>query len=419
MTDRAALLTVAILAACGDPDPVFVDAGPIDAAPVVDGAVPLATVTVHVRRLAGDGAPDPSATVFFIDPDGRIADQRQPDATGTAVGRLVAAGGVTVGWPGTPLTLSTVLAVEDGDDLTFGPDDRALDQQVTVTLPVRAGADLYWVAGPCLEGSTGAATVVIDFGRGCGPTRSLLATARSGNTLSYLVAPAVTPVDGGAIAVTGAWVAGTTARVDFTGLPIGASGLYPRRQLMVAGAATYRTGLNVVPITAGTASASFNAPVGYGDGALLHLSYVIAGSSSWYDVRMLRPTTTETAPIDVAPRLPDLTSASKSGPTVTWSLDRAGAFDAVVIDLDEYTATEELLTRWRVVTAPTAIAATLPTLPAPFDGSRVGLGAVRLIDSSVIDGHAAFRGRAGTGDWIDDLPLPAPADAWLASRIRS
>ena len=156
MSSRACVLVCLGLAACDSPNSPIADAGAgdaprVDAAALDDAPVDapssdaaLATVTVHVRSQAGDGAPDPTATVFFVAPDGSLTGQAQPDASGVVVGAVEVGGSVTVGWDG--VVLVTMLAVEDGDDLVFGPGDVALDQPVAVTLPALSGASSEWVS---------------------------------------------------------------------------------------------------------------------------------------------------------------------------------------------------------------------------------------------------------------------------------
>ncbi len=174
------------LVACGRDPVTFTDAGTVDALSSDGAGEGGATVTVRVRSLDGSGAPDPTATVFFVDPDGTVATQGHPDAAGAATGTMVPGGSVTVGWPGPPATLRTIFAVDDGDTLIFGPDDRTRDQAVTIELPVRPGATNYAITGPCMTGSATQPTLVATFSRACGSTWPLLAEARSPGRIDYL-----------------------------------------------------------------------------------------------------------------------------------------------------------------------------------------------------------------------------------------
>ncbi|MBK7195516.1 MAG: hypothetical protein IPH80_23780 [Myxococcales bacterium] len=427
MSSRACVLVCLGLAACDSPNSPIADAGAgdaprVDAAALDDAPVDapssdaaLATVTVHVRSQAGDGAPDPTATVFFVAPDGSLTGQAQPDASGVVVGAVEVGGSVTVGWDG--VVLVTMLAVEDGDDLVFGPGDVALDQPVAVTLPALSGASSYAVGGPCLRGTAGVPTVAATFGRGCGLTHSLLATSRTAAGLAYLIAPAVTPTAGVPLAVTGAWVAGTTATVDFVGVPPNAGRATLRRRLLVGGAPAHQATLLNVAVAGGAAQGAFPAPAGYGDTAALE---VTLGTSVFDRDQLiaLRPTLTEAAPVDVTPTLPEVTTPSQAGATVTWTTDGAGTPDAVVVDFQEVDALENVVAAWRVIAPPDTTAVTLPTLPAPFDVAGLPLDHLAVIDTSAIASYAGFRAQAGAGVWIDALPLPAPPDARWFTRSR-
>ena len=136
-------------------------------------------------------------------------DEASPDATGKVTRTRTAGGSVSVGRPvAGDLSLVTVLGVEDGDLLVFGPPDTALDQTVQVTVPPRAGAGGYEVAGPCVRGFGGTElTFTAYVSRPCGPSHSLLAVAAGSGTRAYLIAPAVSFPAGAAITVTGTWVA--------------------------------------------------------------------------------------------------------------------------------------------------------------------------------------------------------------------
>ncbi len=424
MSLRALVLTS--LTACGGasvfPDAAAIDATADDAGAVdgsidgrVDGAPGTATVTVHVRTADGTGAPDPSATVFFVDPDGTIAAQANPDATGTVTRTMMPGGSVTVGHDATDLT--TIVGVEDGDDLTFGRLDIIEDQQLTVTVPARAGAANYVVRGPCMSGASGSTTITTRFAQACGATHPLLLSSASlGMPPFYLVAPAVTPTSGGQLAVTGTWAASTPATVELTGLPAGATDLSATRYLLVAGAEADRVLDTSIPIAAGAATASFATPVGFGDRVRLEVRYRDA-DDRFYRLQLFRPSLVEAAPLDVAPAIPQIATTDHPGAEVSWTLAGAGAFDAVVVTLEDVDPqSESLLAAWRVIAPSTATAVTLPALPAPFDVATIPLTNVRLVETSAIADYAAFRREAGAGIWIDQPPTPAPVDARWAIR---
>lgn len=403
-------LFAVVLAACGT-SPAFPDAASVDAAILGGDASPsgTASVTVQVRSLQADGAPDPTATVFFANPDGTIAAEASPDATGKVTRTMTAGGSVSVGRPvAGDLSLVTVLGVEDGDLLVFGPPDTALDQTVQVTVPPRAGAGGYEVAGPCVRGFGGTElTFTAYVSRPCGPSHSLLAVAAGSGTRAYLVAPAVSFAAGAPITVTGTWVAESTVAVDLTGLPIDTLGVAVTRSLLVGGAAAHQANDDTIAITAGTGTASFTAPAGYGDTVLFDVDH--AGPDRGTRVRLFRSALVEAAPLDVSPALPRVDVGTHTGDRVGWTLSGDAGFDAVVIDLDEVDPVLETRRSWRVIAPPTGTEVRLPALRAPFDLASLPLERLRLVDSSEIASYAAFRASAGAGIWIDEPPIPAPA----------
>lgn len=414
---KLALPCLVLLAACGDDPPTFIDAGPIDASTVDAEALvdagPTVRVTVHVRSLAADGAADPAATVFFVDPDGGIAAQDHPDGSGTITRDVGAGGSVTVGWPGDGITLVTVVGVEDDDELWFGPEDEQRDQRVTVTVPARAGSSSYSLLGPCMNGGNIGTTIISAFSRRCGPTHPLLVASGAGAGMPswYLSAPAVTPTDGGTVAVQGAWNVGTTTSVALTGIPAGTAVVSIDRSVLSGGTDVARFQRPNLPVVGGGATASFDVPAGFGDGARLEVFYQRDGRR--YRAGIFRPLLSEPAPLDVAPAVPDLTAVTRDGATVSWTLAGTGAYDAVAFDLVQVGKGEGLIAAWRVVAPPGVTSVTLPALPAPFDQRAIPFAAITLIEAAHLS-SAAFRAGAGTGAWIDAPPIPAPNDTrWL------
>ena len=409
--------TVAVLltglVACGRDPVTFTDAGSVDATSFDGAGEGGATVTVRVRSLDGSGAPDPTATVFFVDPDGTVATQGQPDAAGAATGTMVPGGSVTVAWQGPPATLRTIFAVDDGDTLIFGPDDIARDQAVTIELPVRPGATQYSITGSCMAGSATQPTLVATFSRACGSTRPLLAEARSPGRIDYLSAPAVTPVDGGRITLTGAWAAATTASVDFVGLPATTPGLVIERHLYAGGGHAHVAFVVNPPVIAGATTATFGAPPGFGDTTALRVSYDDPTAAGELILVAYRPSASEAAPIDVTSSIPDVGEVTQTDRTLSWTLSGGGDVDAVVIDTIE-TARGVAQRAWTVVAPPTVTSVALPVLPAPYD-FPVRATRTQLIDVSTYAGYDDAKPRAGVDDW-EPRPLPTAVRVVIRSR---
>jgi hypothetical protein len=112
-TADAAMSDATLFDATPDATP---DAAP-DAAPDAN-LPPRGPLTVHVTEGGG-------VHVAFIDPDGTLAVEAVTGADGRASGELRPGGSVTVGWPvGLGARLTTVFAVQPGDDLELGWSDR-------------------------------------------------------------------------------------------------------------------------------------------------------------------------------------------------------------------------------------------------------------------------------------------------------
>lgn len=401
------------LAACASDPTTFTDAGPVDASSN-DGSTATATVTVHVRSLAGDGVADPTATVFLVGPDGQVEGGGHADAGGTFTGLITPGGSVTVGWPDATIHLETVAGVADRDELWFGSDDANADQQLTLTVPQRAGATSYAVRGPCMTGAANATAIATRYSSLCGPTHPVLVEARTNAMPSvFLLAPTVTPTPGATVGLAGAWVPTTTAAVSITGMPAGSSDLVMSRTVEISGAETARDFKFGLAITSGMASAIFNAPAGVGDGARIDVTYRLP-SDRFYTVELFRPTLTEAAPLDVAPTVPAITTVAQDGATVRWTVVGSGAYDAIVADLVDVGPNENELAHWRLVAPRGSTSFAFPDLAAPFDQSSIPLDRVRLFETTTITDPAGFRAHAGAGTWIDQPPSPAPADArWI------
>ncbi len=408
------LLALSLLfAACGS-SPAFPDAGGLDAGPdAVAGDAGLAQVTVHVRTRASDGLPDLDALVFFVNPDGGVAAQAAPARPAPSRAPWPRAAASRSATAASPEALTTVLAIADGDELWFGYRDTAPDQRVTVTVPTLAGATGYAVRGPCLYGTATGPTINTSFSRPCGATHALLAVANpDGAAPSYLLAPAVTPTDGGQLDVTGTWAAGTTATVGVTGLPAGATDLSINRLVMVDGA-TVDYGLrSSVPITAGAASVTVPTVASYGDRTQLRIGY---SAPRPYVVVDYRPSLTEAAPLDVAPTLPAITAVTRTSGGYQWTLTGGGEVDAIVLDLLDTGSKGETLAEWRIIAPPSATSVTLPTLPT-VTATGAELDAFRIVDASAITDHATLRREAGAGTWIDREPAVLPSSARLVVR---
>ena len=404
MSARALVpIALAVVVSCTTPPGAIIDASSLDAS-AVDAGIELASVTVHVRTERGDGAADPTATVFLVDPDGQLAATLTPDAAGTVIGSLRPGGSVTVARPGPPVGLETVFAVEDGDVLTFGWPEIRNEQVVTVTVPARAGAFVYGVTGPCMRGTGSTSTFTARFSRACGATHPLVVWARNSTDVSSFVSAPVTPTVDGQVSVTGTWAPDVSTALALEGLE-GASSVYIVRSVLIDGAPAHLTTASIAP-TNGTANPTFAVPAGIGESVLLE---VVTGRGSVHSLYLERPTLTEAAPLDVTPTIAELLTVTQAGATVEWTHGGGDLADAVVIDYVLEAGSENVIAAWRAFAPLAAGSLRLPTLPAPYDHATIPRAGAMLVEQSGVDGFAAFRNRAGLGDWIAYEPVPAPA----------
>jgi hypothetical protein len=115
----ATSLAVAVFASCGNVQ----SHGQPDAA--IDAPGPT-VVKAKVLTVLGDGAPDLTAKLLFLAPDGTVAYDGPVDARGSAEAMLPLGGSVTalrvsIDTPAQLVaSLTTIAAVKPGDSVTFG-----------------------------------------------------------------------------------------------------------------------------------------------------------------------------------------------------------------------------------------------------------------------------------------------------------
>lgn len=206
------------------PDP---DAGPPDAGP---------PTTVHVTTYAyccddAPGTPAPGVSVFVIAPDGSAGDAGVTDAAGELTLDDVAPGSSVTAIYDLASTEQkvTFVAVEPGDDLTFGEryyqaDAGGADGTMTVTYPAIANPTGYSVVHRCGSDSAAgtALTITITQSAGCQtPTSDLLLLAYDASGLVDVGWIEDAAYTSGAAATLPAWTAFSEDNftVDATGIP--------------------------------------------------------------------------------------------------------------------------------------------------------------------------------------------------------
>ena len=370
MSTRSVLISLA-LAACGGgsafPDGNLTDAPSHDSAGAGDAAGP-ARVSVRVRRVDGSGDDDAGAMVAFAGADGVITTTLTTDATGHASGTVAIGGSVTVAQADPDptvrlITQTTIVGLQDGDAIEIGPEARDVGA-MTITVPALAGATAYSASGPCLYADAPTPTLDVALSTGCASPRTIVVVADTPTGRQFLSQAGVTPVDGAALTMTGAWSPAASIAIAVTA-PVAPAEL--RRDVLAAGGSAFGD----PPTSVVGTTATFATPPGIGDAALL---YANLGAHAIWQVAPLAATT-----FDAAPRLPGIAAVTPAADAITWTLDRPSTADAVVLDMEG--GTEGHPIAWRAIVPGDATSFTLPSI-AGLPGAPAPVTGLMLFDAS-------------------------------------
>lgn len=218
MSSRSAVSVVfALVAACGRIE----DVPPGEAAPGgVDAgeATASASVKVTVLSFAGDGRPDPTAKVIFLDRAGALVHDGPVDEQGH-IEALLPEGGTVLALRvlETPsqldATVSSIAEVASGDELTFGylagpPRPAGGVTNMTVTFPPRTGTATFYTPCGATRGSAASGALALTFRDSCRTeTFDLVGVIEESGMKTYAKLTGIRYENGASFAIPGPFVA--------------------------------------------------------------------------------------------------------------------------------------------------------------------------------------------------------------------
>ncbi len=220
-------IIVCLLVACG-PTAVGPGDGPQLGPDAANG-----TVNVTVTTTIGDGAPDPTAVVFFMDGSGDVEASVTTNQNGSAQGIVPSDGMVTVlqtttqGGTTTD-TITSVRGVQPGDQLQFGVPQSVVPPSgssaaMTASFPAPATGTTPVFAFACGSASVTTTTATFEFPPACQPSSFDvvgLGVAPAGGS-AYLYQRGVTFASGSAFAITAPWQATGASKITVQNAPAG------------------------------------------------------------------------------------------------------------------------------------------------------------------------------------------------------
>jgi hypothetical protein len=229
------LLLLTAIAACSPVVAKFQDGSTGD-----DAAADAPThgmVRVTVYDPAGTGVVVTGVPVVFVEADGTQVGHPVTDANGVVSADVHAGASATVviTMP-SGSQMSTLLGLEPGDDIIFGPRGRDSADAGTfaVSFPTFSGAASYEVYGPCGSASTAGTSVTLGMDTVCKQdTMDLLVVAMDagGNPIAALQKTGVTFTAGGSTAVTGTYQFVSQFTASYTDIPAAVTRVGFRREV--------------------------------------------------------------------------------------------------------------------------------------------------------------------------------------------
>ena len=382
-----------VAAACGDVVKSGSDGTDVDA-PVADAAVDAADaspvsgpVTVHVRKLDGDGvgALDLTATVVFHDSAGTLFADGVVDATGTFTGEMPAEGGdVTVirrlqeTTASVLAVMSTVTGVQPGESIEFGLAARGNTSGTTESMQARF-APISNVSPPTFYTECGSTSGVPSpqplslFSTCHGANVDVFASALDANGKRHFAVATSPFVQGGTISVppfTGVY---SEFDVKLSNVPAGLSRISGTRYSVLGDTQVDPQPLTTLPAPpAGTATMLGDYPAAPGLRTQLALAFDRADSSTRQSVLSRTADLTGAVMIDLAAStLPWITRNSFSATVggFTWTVVQPGGDgDAMApVWTGSWNPGQRNTTvAWRITTPWNATGFVLPRLPPAY-----------------------------------------------------
>jgi hypothetical protein len=394
--------------------------------PTADGPpAPPAPVKVTVLTNAGDGLPDLTAKVLFLDGAGTVVFDGAVDSQGRAEAALPNGGSVSAirVLTDTPTArsafVSTTLGVKPGDDLTFGikPPPTILNQggQTTMTanftmLPAAQAPATYQFITACgatTVAPSAPAVATLTFRDSCHGANFDMLVVASGGALTapmFIKVVNITHQNGTAFNVLGGFSTMSPFTVNMSNIPDVISTLNLTRSSMIDGVAVAAQPFASVDPPAGDFSASVPFPQTFGTRSQISVTLGRADATNQQQHEVRTPTLSQPVAIDLGKlQLPWITALALQSTGLTWTTVAAGdAPDGMVATwFGRWTdGTRTTSVVWRIAQPGDAAGATLPKLPsayAAFDPSQQTvtitptIGLISIVDYASVPSYDEFR----------------------------
>jgi hypothetical protein len=374
------------------------DAGPGDAE--IDAM--LGPVKATVLTTIGDGLPDPTAKLLFLDPDGNVVSDTAVDAMGHAQAMLPRGGTVSAIRiiTDTAATLSasitTISAVKPGDDLTFGVKASATitnqggQTTMTATFPLATGATSYQFYTPCgFAGSSTASPVTLSFRDSChGATFDLLGIAFGPTTPLFLRLSNVNYQSNGSFNIPAGFGTMANYTVNLSNIPDVVSSLSVSRNTMIENLPVYGQGIGAGDPPAGTLAVLVPYPQGVGPRSELSISMLRPDAQHNERHEVHTATLGTSANVDLGKQqLPWFSNITQTLTGGTWTMVAPGdAPDGMMTRWSgRWTSgARSVFLTWFVVQPADMAGATLPKLPVLYSNLDPGQQTVAVTPTSMI-----------------------------------
>jgi hypothetical protein len=371
------------------------DAGPGDAA--IDAM--LGPVKATVLTTVGDGAPDATAKLLFLDPEGNVVSDTAVDAMGHAQAMLPRGGSVsairTTTDTATSLvaSITTISAVKPGDDLTFGLKQSATitnqggQTTMTASFPLATGATSYQFYTPCgFAGSSTASPVTLSFRDSChGATFDLLGVAFGGTSTLFLKLNSVNYQSGGSFNIPAGFGSMANYTVNLSNIPDVVSSLSLVRNTMIENLPVFGQSVGVGDPPAGSLAVMVPYMQGVGTRSELSISMVRPDAQHSQRHEVHTATLSASAAVDLGKQqLPWFTGITQTLTGGTWTMVAPGDVpDGMMTRWSgRWTSGARTVSLTWLVAQPADMAgATLPKLPVLYSNLDPGQQTVAVTPS--------------------------------------
>jgi hypothetical protein len=380
-------------------------------------------VTVTVLTTLGDGAPDSTAKVLFQDPEGSVVSDSAVDAMGHAQAMLprggtVSAIRVTADPTNLAASITTMLDVKPGDDLTFGVKPYAVminqggQTTMTATFPPVPGATTYRFHTSCaLSGIATASPVTLNFRDAChGAMFDLLATTTAGTppVPMFLLVSNVAYQSGGSFSIPTLFNPMANFTINMTNAPDAVSSMSVSRTTLLNNTPTLSTSASVAgDPPAGDVSAVVPFPQGVGTRSELSITMGRDDATIVQHHEGHTAALSTSATVDLGQQnLPWFTNLTQTATGATWTMVAPGdPPDGMMVSWSGTwnDGTRPVAISWLVAQPAEMAGMTLPRLPAAYAMIDPGQQTVAVTPSAVTMYMADYDNLAGY-DQLRQMP---------------